>query len=386
MSQKPGTKSLINKVMIVTNIPNPYRIPLFNEINNQLSEKEIKLKVLFGAQGYSRRMFKLDMQECLFEYQILNGRVFKLGKKKKSFFTYTGLLRNVKKQNPDVIIIIGFSWGTVKLWLRSFFKKTNYIIWSGSVIHPNRKQSILRKWQRKVLIKRASGFIAYGSKARDYLIDLGASPERVFIAINTVDTDFFINKTKELKEKQKLNSKKNYLTYIGYLIPRKNVFRLLDIVEILLQKRDDFILEIIGDGSDLKELKKVVEEKNLSSYVHFHGFKQKEELPHYLARSSCFLFQTDFDIWGLVLNEAMAAGVPCITSVHAGATHDLIREGDTGFIMDFNHVDDVARKIDWILSNLRKARKIGQNASHFIIKEVNIKKSVNGFLLGLGIY
>jgi glycosyltransferase involved in cell wall biosynthesis len=380
MNQKPETKPIIKKVMIVTNIPNPYRIPLFNEINNQLSARGITLIVLFGARGYSRRMFKLDIQECGFDYQILNNWVFKLGKNKKTWFTYGGLLKSAGKLNPDKIIIIGYSWGTVKLWLRSFFKKTDYIIWSGSTLHPYRKISFLRKIERRLMVSRASGFIAYGSKAREYLIGIGAKPDKVFIAINTVDTDFFVNKTREYKEKLKVKKSRKYLTYIGYLIPRKNVFRLLEIVEVLLQKRDDFILDIIGDGSDRKGLEKMALEKNLTPHIRFLGFKQKEELPRYLARSSCFLFQTDYDIWGLVLNEAMAAGVPCIASVHAGASVDLIQEEKTGFISDFADVTRVVKQIDWILSHPEKAEKMGMQASEFIQKQASLLKSARGFL------
>jgi glycosyltransferase involved in cell wall biosynthesis len=380
MNQNRGPDPLIKKVMIVTNIPNPYRIPLFNEINYQLATKGIKLKVLFGAKGYSRRMFKIDMHECLFEYLILNGRVFKLRKNKKSLFTYAGLLREIKFQKPDVIIIIGYSWGTVKLWLRSFFKKTVYIIWSGSVIHPYRRQSILRKWQRKMLIKRASGFIAYGRKARDYLIRLGAAPEKISIAINTVDTDFFSQKTEELRKSLSKESNQKYLTYIGYLTKRKNVKRLLEVILELSKFRSDFVLDIVGDGPERGSLEGFVREKSIEKFVVFHGFKQKFELPQFLARSSCFLFQTDFDIWGLVLNEAMAAGIPCIASVNAGATHDLIREGETGFAADFSDSEKVVEKICWILDHPKEALIMGKKASDFITKNAGLNNSAKGFM------
>lgn len=55
-----------------------------------------------------------------------------------------------------------------------------------------------------------------------------------------------------------------------------------------------------------------------------------------MFQSHCFLFQTDFDIWDLVLVEAMSAGLPCISSIHAGATHDLIKDGVTGFAMNLS--------------------------------------------------
>ncbi|NIM17568.1 MAG: glycosyltransferase [Candidatus Aminicenantes bacterium] len=366
------------KMMIITNIPNPYRIPLFNELNVQLKQRGIKLKVVFGARGYSRRKFQLDMEECQFDYTILKSSPRNIFFAGKTWFTYSGLLKLIRQERPDQIIIIGFSLGTIKLWLRSFRVKTPIIIWSGTI--PTSKHSFLRRMQRKLIMKRVSGYIAYGSKAKEYLVSLGADPGKVHIAINTVDTTFFSSKTFQLRQELDEKGNKKHLTSIGYLIPRKNVFRVLEVVKLLAETRNDFILDLIGDGSDKKKLERFVADNGISSFVKFHGFRQTDELPFFLARSRCFLFQTDFDIWGLVLNEAMAAGIPCISSIHAGATHDLIIEGETGFAMDFADTGKVAECLNWILEYPDKARQIGDNAGKFIREHASLEKCVEGFI------
>jgi glycosyltransferase involved in cell wall biosynthesis len=368
----------IKKIMIVTNIPNPYRIPLFNELNVQLKQKGIKLKVVFGAREHSRRKFQLDIEEFRFDYTILKPSPWNIFFTGKTLFTYSGLLKLTRQEQPDQIIIIGFSPGTIKLWLRSFRDKAPIVIWSGTI--PTSKHSFLRRMQRKSIMKRVSGYIAYGSKAKEYLVSMGADPGKVHIAINTVDTTFFSSKTSQLRQDLQEKGDKKHLTYIGYLIPRKNVSRVLEVVKLLVETRKDFILDLIGDGSDKEKLEKFVEDNGMSSFVKFHGFKQKHELPYFLARSHCFLFQTDFDIWGLVLNEAMAAGIPCISSIHAGASHDLIIEGETGFAMDFADTVRVAERLNWILDHPDKARQIGDNASKFILENASLEKSVEGFI------
>ncbi len=63
----------VKKILLITNIPNRYRIPLFNELNRQLKERDIKLKVVFGALGYDRRKWKIDMNECHFDYLNLHN-------------------------------------------------------------------------------------------------------------------------------------------------------------------------------------------------------------------------------------------------------------------------------------------------------------------------
>lgn len=368
------------KIAVVTNAPNPYRIPLFNQIKEELSELNLEFKVIFGSKGYARRRWELNLNDCRFDFEILNSRKIKLGNNEKIMFSYSGLLKVVNREQPELIIIIGYSLGTLKLFFRSFFKKTKYIIWSGSLIKKGRNDSFLRMLYRKILISRAVGFIAYGSKAKEYLISLGASEDKIQVAINTVDTEFFRVEIEKLRKHSSADISLIHLTYIGYLEPRKNVLKILEIVQLLSKKRNDFVLDIVGDGSDKKQLQDFVEKVGLSDVVYFHGFKQKQELPRFLAISSCFLFQTDFDIWGLVLNEAMAAGLPCISSIRAGATFDLIRDGETGFAMDFNETEKVVERIHWILGNPKEAERIGKNASKFISENVTIEKSAKGFV------
>ena len=175
-------------------------------------------------------------------------------------------------------------------------------------------------------------------------------------------------------------SSKKHILFVGYLVPRKNVIKILNVVQRLQNIRDDFILDIVGDGSDKGNLELFVRENGIEKFVNFHGYKQKNELPQFYAQTDCFLFQTDFDIWGLVLVEAMASGLPCIGSVNAGATSDLIENGKTGFAMNFDDIDKVVESVDWILSNPIKAQEIGRNASRYISENVNLKTSAAGFL------
>ena len=370
----------MKKVIVVTNIPNPYRIPLFNEMWRLCNDRKIEFKVIFGAQNYARRKFVLDMNDCLFPYEILDSQKINFGNLEKIVFTYKGLLNALAKEKPDCIIINGFSVGTLRLWWRSWFTKTTYIIWSGTVKSRGGKFSFLRVLQRKMLRRRASAFVAYGQRAKEYLQELGAASEKIFIARNTVDTRFFSEQTDRERLKLSPDVLRMHFTYVGFIIRKKNLLQLLKAVKILSLQRTDFVLDLIGDGQDKVYFEDYVKANQLEKVVHFAGFVQKSNLPTWLAKSSCFVFPSNYDIWGLVVNEAMAAALPCISSVNSGVTVDLIEDGKNGFAVDFSDPKLVAEKMDWILDNREKAKEFGLNARKTIAEKASIHVSARGLL------
>ena len=361
------------KVVLVTNIPNQYRIPLFNELHQQLKKSGRELHVVFGAMGYQKRKSIIDLSECDFRYEVLQEGLLQKVENKTGFLFYGGLLSVLRKLKAERVIVAGYSLATIKIWCRSFFSKTDYFIWSGSIKREGEQISFLRSFQRKLLIRRAKGFIAYGLLAKKNFEVLGAEAFKVVAVGNTVDTNFFEKETDRIRKTIPL-SKKKHITYIGYLTPRKNVQVLIHTIKELSKLRNDFVLDVIGDGESREELEELVLLNNLKENILFHGFQQKKELPNFLALSNCFLFQTNFDIWGLVLNEAMAAGIPCLSSVNAGATEDLIEEGVTGFKVNFAESKRVAEKINWILNNPSEMTELGRKGSHFIASNYSLSR------------
>ncbi len=367
-----------DSVLVVTNIPNPYRIPLFNILARELARQGLRLVVAFGAETYARRKYKLDLTACEFEYHILKSGTIRLGDSEKTMFTYTGLLSLVRKIKPSAVIVTGFSLATMKLRLMRMVGGPPYAIWSGSVRRDGRFDSMLRILMRRLLVRGATACIAYGSKAAEYLLWLGANPGRVFNAINTVDTEFFINET----DRQRVGTPPEgpaRLLAIGYLVPRKRMSRLLDAIAALALKRSDFVLDLVGDGEDRHALETHARSLGLENIVRFHGYRQREELPQYLAQATCFLFQTDFDIWGLVLNEAMAAGLPCIASANAYAVYDLVQDGQTGYIVDYSDPEAVAKRIGHLLDHPEEAKAMGMRARDYIRAHASPAASVTGF-------
>lgn len=378
-SETDSTTRMQRTVLLVTNIPTPYRIPLFNAVAAAFGRNGFTLKVAFAASGYARRNWAIDMDECRFEFEILPSAPFHIGRSESASFTYRGLWGVMRRERPVVTIITGYSLGTIKLWLRRIMFGEPYVIWSGAILDASMPTPPHRAMQRRMLVRAAAAFVAYGSRAKQYLESLGAAPERISIGINTVDTDFYRRRALAAGMAHRRTTDFD-IVCLGDLSPRKRVDLALQAIALVSERRRDFRLRLVGDGPERAALEELADALGISDIVRFEGYKQKDDVAGILAAAHCLLFPSSFDVWGLVLVEAMAAGVPCIASVRAGATDDLIRNEKTGFAVDFENPRSVADRLEWMLDNRDAARAMGETAAAFIESDVTLEKSAEGFL------
>lgn len=176
------------RIALITNIPTPYRVPLFNQLKKSLSGHE--LLVIFGDKTYKRRNFQVG-DDFQFEHIYLSSKKLQVGNKEKTLFLYSGLNKALKAFQPDHIISSGFSIATLKSVRYAKRNNVKISVWTGSIADSN--ESSRRTTYRTWLAKKVSNFVCYGSLAKEYVKSLGVSEENISIAINTVDLDFFFS-------------------------------------------------------------------------------------------------------------------------------------------------------------------------------------------------
>jgi glycosyltransferase involved in cell wall biosynthesis len=93
-------------------------------------------------------------------------------------------------------------------------------------------------------------------------------------------------------------------------------------------------LVLLGDGTLKSDLDLMISDLGLEPSVHLPGFQQYDELPFYYGPAAAFVHASTTEQWGLVVNEAMASGLPVLVSSRCGCVHDLVREGVNGFTFD----------------------------------------------------
>ena len=364
----------MRKLVVVTNIPTPYRVPLFNTLHHELAAAGWELHVVFGSRGNARRLWQIGPDQYRFPHTFLEGRNLRLGTE-RIINTYGGLGRLLRDLRPTGLVCTGFSPGTMAAARYAKRADVPLAIWSGAI--PGSEATWWRRLQRRWLVGRSSGFLAYGTRAKDYLVDLGAPAPRVHYAWNTVDTSRF-DRLPGVRRPEP-GAPLRVLT-VGYLERRKRVDLMLDAVAQARALGYAVELDVVGDGGARPDLEARSAALSLNGAVRFHGYRDYGELEGFYAQAHLFAFSTARDIWGLVLCEAMAAGLPCLASVRAGATHDLVVDGETGFAVDFERRDDVVGRLAALAGANEWLEPMGQAGRNRIKEHFTLAHSSRGWV------
>lgn len=277
------------------------------------------------------------------------------------------------KINPDIIVISGWDlpvYHMAFIYAKIFHKKL--ILWSGSTKYENNFLRTITLPLVKFIVRNVDAIIVYGKRAKEYCLMLGATDKKIFTGIYAGDTEYYMSASARLiSQKSKIRRKyslpeKNFIfLYVGQLIKRKNLIRLIDAFKGLSNESS---LVIVGDGPLKKVLIDKIKIESIPN-IYFLGPRNRNELPEMYNLADVFILPSFQEVWGLVVNEAMACSLPVIVSKEAGASGDLVYEGENGYIFDSNNVSQLKNIMHKLLSTPGLAAKMGCQ-SREIIKNV----------------
>lgn len=366
-------------VVILTNIPTPYRIPLFNLVAAQLESHQERLHVLFAMPTYRRRQWENVLTEARFDHSVMKLPALSLGYEHVVALPY-GLPKKLNGLRAKCLVVAGFNLMAMLAARHAQRHHIPYLVWSGETNREaaQRRGQLLRARLRQPLTQHAAGFIAYGSQALDYLRALGADQSKIKIAINCVDTDFFQQRVADWRRQvQNREQNRTRLLFVGHLQRRKGLEFFLQ--ALAKSRTQNVSLDIVGDGPERESCQQLAAKLNLSN-VTFHGFKQKEDLPKYYAAADIFVFPSLQELFGLVMVEAAAARLPIIASEFAGGATDVVEHGKNGYLVNPTNVEALAKYITELAENPAKRRHMGEQSLAKIKESVNIHKSAQGFV------
>jgi glycosyltransferase involved in cell wall biosynthesis len=310
------------KIGILTNIPSPYRIPLFNEIG---ATEDVNLNVFFMSQSQKNRHWDTSEQDREFGHTFLRGTSLYSYKLDRGFSINYGVVDELRGSDLDVLVVTGYN--SVASWMALAYARLSgvpIVPWSGSWSGSIRLSNPIVSTIRETFTRSGRAWLAYGTKSAESLVSWGADAERVFTAINTVDIAEFAKASNEVDGEGGFDGVE--LLYCGQLTARKNVGSLIE--SLANFGPDQVRLRVVGEGplaTDLQEMAvKVAPE------VVFEGFTQRHELVGFYAKADLLVLPSYEEVWGLVVNEALACGTPVLVSRNCGCACDLVRDGRNG--------------------------------------------------------
>ena len=207
---------------------------------------------------------------------------------------------------PDIIHAHVYSAGVPAVILGKIYKISVVITehWTGFPRHILGKLDILKV---RFAMNRAK-YILPVSKDLEKAIKSYGIKNKFEIVPNVVNTEIFY------PSPQKANNKIKKMLFVALLSPQKGVSYLLQALAQLKQKRQDFVLDIVGDGPNREEYEKLSKELSLEGIVKFHGLKTKLEIAKFMRNSNFFVQPSLYETFGVVYIEAMACGKPIVAS------------------------------------------------------------------------
>lgn len=340
------------KILAFADFPSPYRVEVFKGL-----AKEYDLFVVFDKMSDQNRNAAWFCKDTgLNSISLLeeSGRV-----------QFEKELKKIKKYN----LVLAYDYhikNAIKLELACIKNRVPYIMnLDGAFIRKNFLKNLIKRY----LVTHASGYFASGSHAAEYFKYFGADESKIYYhPFTSLHEDEILKKPLSKNEKDtykgklELGSKKVVLT-IGQFIHRKGFDVLL---EAWTQELDEnYTLVIVGGGEEENQYKEYISKHNLKN-VHLVGFKQKNEIFEYYKAADLFVLPTREDIWGLVINEAMAFGLPVVSTDMCLGAVELIENGVNGYIVPVNDSKELAEAMKKLLK-----------ANGEVIGENNIKKISN---------
>jgi glycosyltransferase involved in cell wall biosynthesis len=170
------------------------------------------------------------------------------------------------------------------------------------------------------------------------------------------------------KPPKKKPSKENIdFLFVGRLVKVKNLSYLVKGFYESLKENKKMFLHIVGEGQERNNLETLAEKLNITDFIKFYGVLYKENLLKIYQNSDVFIITSEYESFSMVTTEAMACGLPVI-GTNVGFLPNLIKDGERGFLVELNNINELKEKILFFSKNREKVREFGSKARNFVEK------------------
>jgi glycosyltransferase involved in cell wall biosynthesis len=332
------------RVAVLVNVVPPYRVSLLEELGSRVGE----LRVFVSATSEPNRSWAVNWGglDVVVQRSLMVGKEWRSGAFRDTGYVHLPIdtISQLWRYKPDVIIAgeLGLRSGLAAVYA-ALRRDARLILWATVSQLTERHRGRLRQWIRPGLLGRADAVLVNGASGARYVRSLGVPQAKITHIPYTVDVAQFA-----CTHQHRPAGRTRRLLYVGLLVERKGVG---DFLAALARwggshPSDSVELLLAGDGGERARLEQMPMPPN--TRVVFLGNVPYEQLPQLYREADAFVLPTLEDEWGVVVNEAMAASLPVLGSVHSQAVEELVEDGGTGWTFS----PDVAGSVDAALARV----------------------------------
>lgn len=304
---------------LVVNEPPPYRIPVFNRV---AQHSGLRLHVIFCCRREPNREW--DLPAFAFEHQFLRERISTING--RYIHNNPDVLLALSRLRPDVVIGNGFNPTHLYAMAWCAVRGRPYVPMTDGTLQSEQGLGKLHRRLRHWAYGRARAAIAASQGGLALYRRYGVPRTACFQSCLCVANERFRPPVPD-------SPRPWDFLFCGRLEPGKRPSFALDVaLQTARRLRRKTQLLFVGSGSLAASLRAQAAQYANEVETGFHGFASQAELPRLYQSAKLFLFPTEADVWGVVANEACAAGLPVIVSPHAGVAGELVVDGSNGYI------------------------------------------------------
>lgn len=331
-----------------------YHVPRYEALMRLATRRndEICLVEVFGRSGFYS--FPQTRRASFFEQRhervtTLEKDVSDAGGRWLSVFTrLTAIVRRIQ---PDVVVTLGYDT-PYSLWLcfvRRFTRPFALIYMSDSKADDGPRSSI-KEWLKRRLVRRFDAALVAGERHRDYAEFLGIPRWRSRVGFDVIDVDQFSRRAAAAHAnaddvRRQRGLPERYVLCVSRFVARKNVDVVIHAFERSGLADHAIELVLIGQGNDEPMLRTLVSQLDLKNRVRFLDALPNAEMPAIYGLADFVVLASEFDQWGLCINEAFAASRTAIVTHTCGVARELVTHGVNGYVVEPGNAEMLAARM-----------------------------------------
>jgi glycosyltransferase involved in cell wall biosynthesis len=275
---------------------------------------------------------------------------------------------------PDVVVTLGYHT-PYSLWLyllRQTAGTFRLIYMSDSKLDDGVRNRFKERLKR-ALVCRFDGALVAGERHRAYAQTLGIPLERSRVGFDVIDVDRFARlaesaRASESETRRRYALPARYVLCVSRFVPRKKVDIVVDAYARSELAAQGISLVLVGQGPDADAIEKRVSSMRLKKNVRFLDPIPNAQMPAVYALCDFMVLGSEFDQWGLCVNEAFAASKTAIVTQTCGAAGELLKDGVNGLVVKAGDADALAQKMHTLASNAVLRESLSQRARQSVEK------------------